>query len=141
MRDDLADLALEVQRRAQRPFEAGARHLERVVAGHRVVVVEVTGDHPGDEGQRVEGDAAGGPGRRVDRDPQRAAAQLDVVEVELEVGDEGRDETGDAVDGACCRTSAAPLVVRCLISAPFRRKGVDPAGPRLQFIELRDPGV
>ena len=34
-------------------------------------------------------------GRAVDRDAQRAATELEVVEIELEVGDDGNDQALD----------------------------------------------
>ena len=85
---------------AQLALEPGAGDLERVVTGHRIVVVELAGDEPGGQGDVLEVDAALAAGRGVDGDPQRAAAELEVVEVELEVGDDGRDERTDALHGA-----------------------------------------
>ncbi len=95
-RHDLADLALEVGRRAQRPLDPGAGDLQRVVPGDRVVVVELPGHQPAGQGQGVEGDPALRSGRGVEGDTQRAAALLDVVDVEAQIGGDGRDELADA---------------------------------------------
>ena len=65
--------------RAQRALEPGARHLEGVVPGDRVVLVEGPGERAGERGDRVDVDAAG----LVDGDPQHAAGVLEVVEIEM----------------------------------------------------------
>ena len=72
-------------------------------------MVELAGDQPAGQGEVVEVDAARRAGRGVERDPQRAAALLDVVEVEAEVG-------GDRARPArATRASDRAVVVRPLV--------------------------
>ena len=94
--DHLADLAPEVVGGAQRPLDAGTGDLERVVAGHGVVVIELAGHQPAGQCQVVERHPGGRAGGCVQRDAQRAATLLDVVEVEAEVGGDGRDQFAHA---------------------------------------------
>ena len=102
--------------RAQRPLDARAGDLERVVARHRVVVVELARRPAGWPGRGVEGDAARRAGRGVERDPQRAAALLDVVQVEPEIGGDRCDELRGREParrvGRRCRPSVDLLSVR-----------------------------
>ena len=92
------------------PLDPGARDLERVATRDRVVVVELAGDQPAGQGQVVERDAAGRAGRRVERDAQRAAAVLDVVDVEPEVGGDRRDERADAGQHGAAVSSTVDLL-------------------------------
>ena len=78
--------------RAQVALQPGAADLERVVAGDRIVVIEIAADEAGDERELIEGDAAGAPGGRVDGDLEDAAVELEVVQIELEVGHDGGDQ-------------------------------------------------
>ncbi len=66
------------------------------MAGHGVVVVELARHQPAGQRQVVERHAAGRAGRCVERDAQRAATLLDVVEVETEVGGDGHDQLAHA---------------------------------------------
>src|SRR6185369_4184468 len=92
-RDGATDRAPEVRRRAQWALEPRARHLEQVRAGERLrdlrVAVEHRGQGFGDGRDGVEVDAT----VSVDQHPQRAGpvgpADLDVVELETEVADDG----------------------------------------------------
>ena len=57
-----------------------------------VVVVELAADQAGGQPDRLQVDATVAVDRRIDGDTQRSPAELEVVEVELEVGDDGRDQ-------------------------------------------------
>jgi hypothetical protein len=135
-RHRLADSALEVDRYPQAALEAGAGDLEGVVAGHRVVVVELAPDQARGQGDRLEVEAAVGAFLAVERDPQRAAAELEVVQVEVQVGDDRSDQALDPLQRAA---------VTHVISSPgcrwagFSKEGVGRMSPRLRFIELQRP--
>ena len=123
--DDLADLAPEVRRGAQRPLDPGAGDLQRVVTRHRVVVVELARDQAAGQGEVVEHDAGRRAGRGVERDAQRAAALLDVVQLEPEVGgDRERRARGRG------RARGSRSSVSRSISPPFTKRGVG-RSPRL----------
>ena len=72
----------------------GAADLEGVVAVDRVVLVEGPGDGAGQAADGVDVGAA----RGVDQHLEHAAGQVEVVQIEVSVGHEGRDEVPDAVD-------------------------------------------
>ncbi len=84
-RDDLAARAGEVRRGAQPALEPGARDVQGVAPGDRVVRVQPGRDGAAGLGEGVEVDPAGaGHG-----DAERPAGQLEVVEVEAEPGQQG----------------------------------------------------
>ena len=117
--DGLADLALEVRGGAQLAFEAGARDLEGVVPGDRVLVVEFARDQPGRQRQRVEGDPALGARGRVERDAHGGAAAFDVVHVELEVGSDRCHESVNTIDlGRCTHPNCLLSTNKAWGSAP-----------------------
>ena len=129
--DRLADRLLEVRRRAQAALEPGAGDLERVVPAHRVVVIELAADQARGQGDGLEIEAALELGRTVDGDAQRAAAELEVVEVEVQVGDDRRDQSLDLLQrvGVAHLVPSSSLLACCSPDiGPISKEGVDPRG-------------
>ena len=91
--DGLAHGAGEVAGGAQAALEAGAGDLERVGAGDGVGLVEGSGHGAGGVGQHVEVEAC----RAVDDDLQHRPRDLDVVQVEVALGQEGQHDVTDAI--------------------------------------------
>src|SRR4029079_5411555 len=137
-RHGLADGPSEVGRRAQAAFETGTADLEGVVPGHRVVVIELAPDQPRDQGDGFEIEALLHTCRAIDGDAQRAAAELEVVQLEVQIRDDGDDEPLDLAQHRVQRGAVAHLISSPgLYLGPISKEGVDRCGPRLQFIELQ----
>ena len=85
-----------VGRGAQRALEAGARHLEGVLAGDGVVLVEGPGDGPGGGGDLLHVGAA----RLVDGDAQHRTGLLEVEQLEVLGRHEGLDDGSDTLRDA-----------------------------------------
>jgi len=77
-----------VSRRAQDALEAGARDLERVPGGDRVVLIERPRDGPSGPGDVVDVD----PTLAIDRDPQDRTRLFEIEQVETLGGHHGFDE-------------------------------------------------
>ena len=86
---------------AQRALQTGAGDFKRVMAGQWVVMVELATDQPGGQRNGFEVDSAGAAGGGVDGDAQGATTELEVVQVELEVGNDGLDQGTDTLEIAC----------------------------------------
>ena len=144
-RHGLADRTLEVAGRAQAALETGAGDLERVVAAHRVVVVELARRSGGWRGRWLSRSRPSStPAGRVDRDPQRAAAELEVVQVELQVGDDRGDQALDLRSTCCVSLIVVSLPVlsrraSCCDLGLSVKKAWTPRSPRLRFSELQGP--
>jgi len=103
-------------------------------------VVELAADQPCGQPDRFQIDAATATDRRVDGDAQRAPAELRVVEVELEVGDDGRDQGTDTLEVArFTHFSTSFLTLGAGDTGPSSKEGVGLMSPRLQFGELQRP--
>ncbi len=89
----LADEALEMRRREQRPIESRRRHFQRVASGDRIVDVEQRRNLAAG---RSQSSIVTGASRRVDVDAQQAAAvtraELDADELESQVRDQWRQQ-------------------------------------------------
>ena len=124
-RHRLADRPLEMTGCAQAALQAGAGDLERVVTGHRVLVVELATDETRCQGDRLEVETLLDTCWTVDGDPQCAAAELQVVQLEVQIGDDGHDEAFDLAQcGAVAHSS--PFVVSGRALGPISKEGVDP---------------
>ena len=135
-RHRLADRLLEMNRRAQAALETGARDLQRVVPAHGVLVVELATDQSRREGDGFHVEALFDTGGPVDGHAQRATTELEVVQVELQVGDDGDDQTLDLLQCVGVAHLVLPpvsLASRRLWLAPdigpISKEGVDPEEP------------
>ncbi len=120
----------------QAALEAGAGDFECVLPAHRVVVVELAADQSRRQGDRLEVEAIFELCRTVNRHPEGATAELEVVQVEVKVGDDGSDQPLDLLQ----RVGVAHLVPSLLSLGlvltlrqdgigPISKEGVDPEEP------------
>src|SRR3954447_23801439 len=137
-RHRLADGASEVVRCPQAAFEPWAGDLERVVTGHRVVVVELAADQARRQGEGLEVETLLRTRRTVDGDAQRAATKLEVVQLQVQIGDDGYDQPLDLAQcGAVAHlVSLLPGLAWFCLGLSVK-KAWTPRSPRLQFIELQ----
>ena len=102
-------------------------------------MVELAPDETRRQGDRVEVDSGSAADGRIDGDAQRAATEFKVVEVELEVTNDGRNQRANLVECLSFTHRGPPFVLRSSYIwpfsndnlGPFSKEGVGHESPRL----------